>query len=197
MNLDDCYRLIAEIPDQELKDLIGKQRENQSIDFKQKYDHRDPNDPEKHKREISKDVTAMANTEGGYILIGVQERNRVARGFITVPDSQKVAKSINGVCLRCIDPPILDLEVEERSFEWNDKDITLVIIHIPPSDFRPHGFRLQGSINFVKRYDTDTREYPMTDLGVDFSARHLPPVIHEINEKLDTINRSILQIGER
>ena len=36
----------------------------------------------------------------------------------------------------------------------------------------------------------------MTDLGRDLSARHVPPIIHEINEKLDTINRSILQIGE-
>ena len=37
----------------------------------------------------------------------------------------------------------------------------------------------------------------MTGLAVDFSARHIPPIIHEINEKLDTINRNILQIGER
>ncbi len=139
----------------------------------------------------------MANTQGGYILIGVQERNRVARGFFTVRDSQKVAKSINGVCPRCIEPPILGLEVEKRSFEWNDQGISLVIIHVLPSEIRPHGFRLKGSINFVKRVGDHTREYPMTDLAVDFSARHLPPVIHEINEKLDTINRSILQIRER
>ena len=79
----------------------------------------------------------------------------------------------------------------------DDKDITLVIIHILPSDFIPHGFKLKGSINFVKRYGADTREYPMTDLGVDFSARHIPPVIHEINEKLDVISRNIQQIGER
>ena len=36
----------------------------------------------------------------------------------------------------------------------------------------------------------------MTDLGRDLSARHVPPVIYEINEKLDAISRNIQQIGE-
>ena len=194
MNLDDCYRLIADIPDQELKDLIGMQRENQRIDFKQKYDRQDPNDQAKHKREICTDVTAMANAEGGYILIGVNEKAGLAQEFFNVDNPTQIAQSIGSICLNGIDPPIRDLQVAERSFECDGKDITLVIVHIPPSDFRPHGFKSQGSINFVKRYGTDTREYPMTDLGVDFAARHLPPTVQEINEKLDTINRNTLQI---
>ena len=52
----------------------------------------------------------------------------------------KVAQSINSVCLQYIDPRIQNLEVKKRSFEWNGKEIDLVIIHIPPSDHRPHGF---------------------------------------------------------
>ena len=197
MNLDDCSRRIEDIPDQELKDLIGKQRENQHIDFKLKYDRRDPKNQEQYKWEICKDVTAMANSGGGYILIGVRETNEVAQDFCTVRGFAAIVKSISGVCRHRIDSPIQDFEVEEPSFKWDDKDITLVILHIPPSDYIPHGFRSQGSINFVKRYGADTREYPMTDLGRDLSARHVPPIIHEINEKLDTINRNILQIGER
>ena len=81
MNLDDCSRHIANIPDQELKDLIGNQEENLWIDFKQQNYRRDPNDQEKHKREICKDVTAMANAEGGYIFIGIQEEHGIAQGF--------------------------------------------------------------------------------------------------------------------
>ena len=74
-------RRISEITDQELKNLIGNQEENLWIDFKQQDYHRDPNDLEKHKREICKDVTAMANAEGGYILIGVREKKKVAQDF--------------------------------------------------------------------------------------------------------------------
>ena len=74
MIFDNCRRRISEITDQELKNFIGNQEENQWIEFKREDYHHDPNDPEKHKREICKDVTAMANAEGGYILIGVQEK---------------------------------------------------------------------------------------------------------------------------
>ena len=197
MKLDNCRRLISEIPDEELKDFIGNQEENQWIEFKLKDYHQDPNDLEKHKREICKDVTAMANAEGGYILIGVQETNGLTQGFFPVNDSDRIVERINSVCLQSIDPRIQNLEVKPRSSEWKSTDITLVIVHIPPSDLRPHGFIWKNSTQFVKRYGDHIREYPMTDLGVDFSARHLPPVIHEINEKLDIINRRILQIGER
>ena len=70
MIFDNCRRRISEITDQELIDLIGNQEENLWIDSKQKHYYQDPNDLEKHKYEICKDVTAMANAEGGYILEG-------------------------------------------------------------------------------------------------------------------------------
>ena len=197
MRLDDCQRPISDITDQELKDLIGNQEENQHIDFKLKYDRRDSKNQEKYKWEICKDVTAMANSGGGYILIGVREINEIAQDFCTVQDSAAIVRSISGVCRHRIEPPIQGLEVKDRSLQWDDKDITLVIVHIPLSISRPHGFRSQGAINFVKRYDADTREYSMIDLGRDLSARHVPPVIREINEKLDAISRNIQLIGER
>ena len=189
MNLDNCSRRIADISDQELTGLIGNQEENQWIDFKQRDYHRDPNDLEKRQREICKDVTAMANAEGGYILIGVDEKAGLAQGFVNVTNPKQIARSIRGICLSRIDPPIENLQVVDRSFEYDGKDISLVIVHIPPSESRPHGFKSQGYMSFVKRYDTDTREYPMTDLGVDFSARHLPQPTNEIDEIVNKLNR--------
>ena len=197
MNLDDCYRRIVDIPEQELTGLIGNQEENLWIEFKRKEYHRDSNDEEKHKREICKDVTAMANADGGYIFIGIQEESGTAQGFFTVDKPSEIVSDVSNICRQFIEPAIQNLEVKTRSFEWNGKDITLVIIHIPPSDLRPHGFRWKGSTNFVRRIDDHTTEYPMSELGVDFSARHVPPVIHAINEKLDAISRNIQQMGER
>ena len=193
MIFDNCHRRISEITDQELIHLIGNQEENLWIDFKQKHYHQDPNDLEKHKYEICKDVTAMANGEGGYILIGVQEKDGIAEGFFSVQDPDKIERSINYVCLQFIDPRIPNLEVKKRTLEWKGQDITLVIIHIPPSTMRPHGIRWKGSINFVKRYADHTREYPMSELGVAFSVRHYPPTIGQINDKLDTILRNTQQ----
>ena len=82
----------------------------------------------------------MANAEGGYILIGIDENAKIAQGFFTVPDAKKVAESINAICLQYIDPRIPSLEVERYPLKWQNKDIDLVIIHIPPSGMRPHSF---------------------------------------------------------
>ena len=193
MIFDNCHRRISEITDQELIDLIGNQEENLWIDFKQKHYHQDPNDLEKHKYEICKDVTAMANAEGGYILIGVQEKNGIAKDFFSVQDPDKIERSINYVCLQFIDPRIPNLEVKKRTLEWKGQDTTLVIIHVAPSVMRPHGIRWKGSINFVKRYADHTREYPISELGVAFSARHYPPILGQIHAQLDTILRNTQQ----
>ncbi len=64
---------ISEITDQDLKKLIGRQEENLWIDFKEEHyqGYKTHHEIYIYRREICKDVTAMANAEGGYILIGV------------------------------------------------------------------------------------------------------------------------------
>ena len=74
-------RPISEITSQELIDLIGNIEEDLWIEYKKMEYKKDTNDLEKHKREICKDVTAMANAEGGYIIMGVDEVNKLAQGF--------------------------------------------------------------------------------------------------------------------
>ena len=198
MIFDYCQRPISKITDQELRDLIdNNQEENLWIDFKQQNYHRDPDDQEKHKREICKDITAMANAEGGYIFIGIQEKSGKAQRFFTVDNPNEIVSDVRNVCRQSIEPAIQHLGVKKRSFDWNGEEVTLVVIHIPPSDLRPHGFKWKGSINFVRRYEDHTTEYPMSELGLALAARHMPPVVYEINEKLDAISRNIQQIGER
>lgn len=184
-------RRISEITDQELITLIGNQEENLWIDFKQKDYHKDPTDVETHKRETCKDVTAMANAEGGYILIGVREEKKVAHDFFTVDDAANVARSINGVCLQNIDPRIPNLEVEPYSIKWRNRDINLVIIHIPSSEMRPHSFIWKGTTNFVKRYNDVTREFPISELIQDLLIRYQPPIVGRIDNQLDVIARDI------
>ncbi len=194
MIFDNCQRRISEITDQQLIDLIGNQEENQWIDFKQEGYHRDSNDPEKHKREICKDITAMANAEGGYIFIGVQETGKVAQSFHTVNNPDKISASINAVCLQSIHPRIPNLEVKPRSFDLQGRCVTIVIIHVPPSDLHPHGFVWKNSTHFVKRYGDHTREYPMSELSDAFSARHYSSIVGPVNDKLDTMLR-IMQLN--
>lgn len=187
-------RRVSEITDQELIDLIRNQEEDQWIDFKQQDYHRNPNDLEKHKREICKDVTAMANAEGGYILIGVDEKNKIAQSFFTVPDAGKVATSIRDICLQFIDPRIQNLEVERYAMKWRNKDIDLVIIHIPPSGIRPHSFKWKNSTNFVKRYGDVIREFPVSELIPDLLDRYQPPFMEPITSQIGQIESQLTSI---
>ena len=102
-------------------------------------------------------------------------------------DPDKIERSISYVCLRYLDPRIPNLEIKRRSFKWNGRNITLFIIHIPPSDLRPHSFVWQDLTHFVKRYDDHTREYPMSELAEAFSARHYSPIIGHVNDRLETM----------
>ena len=105
-------RPISEITDQDLINLINNQEENLWIDFKEMHYDGYKTDGEKYKREICKDVTAMANAEGGYILIGVDEENEIAKRFVDIPDAERKAESIYNTCHQHILPRIAKLEAK-------------------------------------------------------------------------------------
>ena len=187
-------RRISEIEPQELIDLIGNQEENLWIDFKKMEYRKDSTDLDKHTREICKDVTAMANAEGGYILIGIREENKIAQDFFTVDNADSVAQSISDICLRYIDPRIPNLEVEPYSLKRENKDIELVIIHIPPSGMRPHSFIWKNSTNFVKRYEDVIREFPVSELIPDLLLRYQPPFMDSIIGQISQIENQLTSI---
>ena len=190
-------RRISEIRQQELVALIGNQEENLWIDFKRQDYHKDPADLDKHKREICKDVTAMANAEGGYILVGIREEHKVAQDFFTVDNAASVAESIRDVCLQNIDPRIPNLEVEPYSLIWDSREIDLVVIHIPPSEMRPHGFKWKNSTNFVKRYGDVIREFPVSELIQDLLNRYQPPFMEPLIGQLERQLTPLLRAARR
>lgn len=177
---------ISDIDDRELIDLIDEQEENLWVDFKQQY-HGYQTDDNKYKREIRKDVTAMANAEGGYILIGVDESNKIARGFFCVPDAEKQAKIIYDTCHQYIVPRIARLEVKTCNLKWQNRHFDLIIIHIPFSENRPHGFDSNGTLNFVKRYGDTTKEFQIDEFIPDLLARYQQPHMDDIRVQLNRI----------
>ena len=194
-------RPISEITDEDLINLIDNQEEDLWIDFKQRQYHRDqikkdPTKSEERKHEICKDVTAMANAEGGYILIGVHEKAKIAQGFFNLHDVEREVESIYKTCQQHITPPIAKLEVKSCILEWKDKDYNLIIIHIPFSENRPHGFNSNGTLNFVKRYADTTKEFQMEEFIPELIARHHLPSMDDIRVQLDRIESQTTTILE-
>ena len=160
-------RPISEITDQDLINLIDNQEENLWIDFKEMHYDGYKTDGEKYKREICKDVTAMANAEGGYILIGVDEENEIAK-----------------------------LEAKLHELRLQDKEYNLIIIHIPFSENRPHGFNSNGTLNFVKRYGDTTKEFQIEEFIPDLLARYHLPSMDDIRGQLNRIESQTTTILE-
>lgn len=127
----------------------------------------------------------MANAEGGYILIGVQEKDKIAQGFFDVPDAESEVDSIYKTCHQHINPPITKLEVKPRKLRLPNREVNLIVIHIPFSENRPHGFNLRGTLNFVKRYADITKAFDMEEFIPDLIARHHLSSIDDIRKLLE------------
>ncbi len=82
----------------------------------------------------------MANADGGYIVIGIQEEDKIAQRFFNIHQAEREAESIHDICHQYIVPRIAKLEVTSRKLRWQNQVDNLIIIHIPFSEIRPHGF---------------------------------------------------------
>ena len=185
---------ISAITDEELINLIDNQEEDLQVDFKQKDYHKDPKDSEKHKFEICKDVTAMANASGGYIIIGIREEKEVAKEFFNVDEAASIVKRINDTCLHYIQPRIPGLKVQEYRLKWENKDIDLVIIYIPTNEMRPHGFTWKNTNNFVKRYNHTIRDYPTEEMLKDYSQRSQTKPEESIISRIDQLETTLTPV---
>ena len=186
---------ISKITEQELMDLIDNQEENWQVDFKQQDYHKKENDM--HKFEICKDVSAMANAIGGYIIIGIREEKEVAKDFFKIDQASSIVKCINDTCLQRINPRIPGLDVQERHLRWKNKDINLVIIHIPTNEMRPHGFTWKNTNNFVKRYNHTIRDYPTNEMLEDYSQRSPTKPEELIINRIDELETELTPIIRR
>lgn len=128
-----------------LKSLISKD-EGLKLDFKQHIDL----DTESGKKELAKDICAIANSRGGrgYILIGIEDKTKKVLGIEGKELAEEQIQQI--VSSRC-EPPI------PISYELIDLDGRKVgIITIYDGDQKPYQFRENGAFYIRRGSTTDT-----------------------------------------
>lgn len=122
ITLDDIKELV----------FIRKQAENHSLDYKKELTFTDH-----AKTELSKDISAFANANGGWLIIGVDEKENQICGTAPLFGRQKVDEWISNVIVSFIEPkPFYHLKV--ISIGESAADRVVVLINVPESSKRPH-----------------------------------------------------------
>lgn len=104
-------------------------------------------------REMLHDITALANAEGGYLVMGIQEDSYSrAAALSPIDDPKTKAQAINQACLDGIQERISGLEVVSYEVGFNQG---IIVVRVPPSEQRPHMMVRDQNTAFVCRYNTD------------------------------------------
>jgi len=129
---------ISQLTPEDLAQIRDKKYpENLNLDFKQSYDG---GSELKSKRELLKDIVAMANTAGGVIIIGGVEQEDTSTGikhledYITVPDASKLAEKYANWIREHTDDVLAGVDIIPFVVEGK----SILLIEVPDSPHKPH-----------------------------------------------------------
>lgn len=124
----------------DIDDLIKNQAEESlMLEFKSadSIDFSDAKLADGRKTELSRDVSAMANSNGGIIIYGIKENNHIAKSKSYINGNIITKERVEQVILDRIKLPIPNLKIFPIR-EGNDFNKTIYLIKVPESDDSPH-----------------------------------------------------------
>lgn len=107
---------------------IRQEREGQRLDYKRDF-HKDG-------REFAKDVTSFANADGGYIIYGIDEKQKLVIGISDNIGNGKIEDWITNVLNTNADKSI-KYEIRFINISDDDKPMFIVILHVFESQDKP------------------------------------------------------------
>ena len=141
---------VTEITERDIAGLITNQvRENLNLEYKEAMYSRGDEDT----REMLRDITSIANAQGGHILIGIKEDDQnegIPTELKGVDEPETVSSRMTSSCLSNIDERIPGLQIHPVPLS-NGKHI--ILIRIPKSPKAPHMVTFKGLNQFWKRHD--------------------------------------------
>ena len=123
---------INEIEFEDVKAFCDEQiEENSRLEYKRTFSSKDEN------KQIAKEISAFANTHGGIILVGVDEKDRKPKlpidGIVYV---KGLNEKVTSIALKNIYPPVFP-ETKVCRF-GNNHEKAVVVIRVQESDETPH-----------------------------------------------------------
>lgn len=158
------------IDKQQLQNLIeNRVFENKELEYKD-YSFINGKIPDKQKDKFIKEVVAFANTNGGIIIIGMQEdENRLPvklKGTgLSIGEFDNWLSSFRQLVLSRIRPHLHGIEC--IPIELNESNIAIVV-SVPKSYVRPHSFWDGNKDEFFMRYSNGITYMDIDDLRKEF-----------------------------
>ena len=132
--------------------LTDKLEEGKTLEYK-----RDLIDNTSHgKKEFLKDVTSLANTAGGYLIFGIEEKDGLPVSLVGVPTGaleQEILR-LESLLRTGVDPRLPGVEIYSVSVESK----SVVVVGVERSWLSPHRVTLDGHAKFYAAIP----EAPMT-----------------------------------
>lgn len=150
--------------------------ETDSFDFKEFLVNR--KDP-KHSERIRTSTCAFANSNGGFLVFGVADREsgKVGRDRLSGVDKGDFGR-LFGDQVNVVEPTIYYVPQNPPITIPKEQGKVILVVHIPRSLRAPHTFREKGKFAFYKR--TNKGNEPMTFLEVDMAFATKSAVVSKL-----------------
>lgn len=137
--------------------------ESETLDFKRQL----PSKAEHDKTEISKDICALANSEGGFIIYGIEEKDGVASLIcpITSETADSALRRISQTTDSGIEPRVPSVRTRAIDVEGG----YVVVIRVEASYDGPHCVRSNSNRRFVMRNGTTTTDMTYDQIRTGFT----------------------------
>jgi len=140
-------RPIDQLSADDLNSLVSNGvRETVALEYKSEMYGRTQSDV----KEMVRDVVALANAEGGIIIIGMTEDDEgTAKAIKPIADAEMQADRLVASCLSNVSERIPGL----RAVPIQVPNGAVMVVHVPRSYRRPHMVTYDGANDFWKRHD--------------------------------------------
>jgi hypothetical protein len=157
---------LARITEADLQALISSQtKEGKEIEFKREVNLSTPD----AKRKFLKGVSALANTQGGHIVFGIDEKDSVATSLHALPnfneDSDKI--KLRDFIRAHIEPKIYGFDFHAVSLSGGGHAL---VLWIPRSWVGPHMVTFENDNRFYFRHGNGTSLMDVSEIRMAFSV---------------------------
>ncbi len=178
---------LSEVGEDEIRNLIANEvEENLTLDYKELLGA--------NTKEIAKDISAMANNEGGLIIYGIEEENSRPKKIKWINIKENFEERLNQIVGSTIEP-FLSINIFPITNPMDSQE-QIYLVHISRSTNNLHGVIKDKDYGFYMRDGTTTRKMSIREVEERFSLiQNKRKNLQEYMEKMEEMYSRISKIN--